>query len=59
MPPNPTWFTGRQAVHGFLANRVLRRDFFHLVPANANGQPAAVTYERATDGRLVPHAFRS
>ena len=58
MPPNPTWFTGRQAVLGFLANRVLRKDFFHLVPASANGQPAAVTYHRAADGALEPHGIQ-
>jgi RNA polymerase sigma-70 factor (ECF subfamily) len=58
MPPNPTWFTGRQAVLGFLTNRVLRHDFFRLVPTSANGQPAAVTYERAADGRYVPHGIQ-
>jgi RNA polymerase sigma-70 factor (TIGR02960 family) len=58
MPPNPTWFTGRQAVLGFFTNRVLRKDFFHLVPTSANGQPAAVTYERAADGRFVPHGIQ-
>ncbi|MBB4910998.1 hypothetical protein [Actinophytocola algeriensis] len=37
---------------------VLRKDFFHLVPTGANGQPAAVTYERAADGRYVPHGIQ-
>lgn len=58
MPPNPTWFTGRHAVLGFFTNRVLHRDFFRLVPTSANGQPAAVTYERAADGRYVPHGIQ-
>ncbi|WP_021591688.1 sigma-70 family RNA polymerase sigma factor [Actinomadura welshii] len=55
MPPIPTWFTGRDAVIGFLAGRVLRRDRFRLVPAGANGQPAVVVYERARDGRYEAH----
>ncbi|WP_285630461.1 sigma-70 family RNA polymerase sigma factor [Actinoallomurus iriomotensis] len=50
MPPIPTWFTGRSAVLGFLANRVLSRDLWRLVPTSANGQPAFVIYERTGDG---------
>ena len=47
MPPIPTWFTGRQAVVGFLAGHVLRhRDQWHLVPTRANGQPAFVVRRR-------------
>ncbi|MFG2003838.1 sigma-70 family RNA polymerase sigma factor [Spirillospora sp. NPDC048911] len=45
MPPIPTWFTGRDAVIGFLANRVLRRDLWQLIPTRANGQPAVVAYK--------------
>ncbi|WNV86376.1 sigma-70 family RNA polymerase sigma factor [Umezawaea sp. Da 62-37] len=44
MPPTPTWFTGRDAVVGFLAARVLRRDHWRLVPTRANGQSALVVY---------------
>ncbi|MGP4114917.1 RNA polymerase subunit sigma-70 [Streptomyces sp. 4N509B] len=51
MPPIPTWFSGREAVVGFLARRVLRRDRWRLVPTRANGQPAAVAYQHAGDGR--------
>ncbi|HEY2195509.1 MAG TPA: RNA polymerase subunit sigma-70 [Actinomycetospora sp.] len=41
MPPTPTWFTGRDAVVGFLGRRVLRRaGVWHLEPTRANGQPA-------------------
>ena len=43
---------------GFLTNRVLRKDFFRLVPTSANRQPAAVVHERATDGRCVPHGIQ-
>jgi len=50
MPPIPTWFTGRDAVVGFLGARVLRRaGAWHMVPTRANGQPAFAVYER-TDG---------
>jgi RNA polymerase sigma-70 factor (TIGR02960 family) len=56
MPPIPTWFTGREAVAGFLAARVLRRrDQWRLVPTRANGQPAAVAYERTGTGRYEAH----
>jgi RNA polymerase sigma-70 factor (TIGR02960 family) len=58
MPPIPTWFTGRQAVVGFLANRVLRRDLWRLVPTRANGQPAAVAYQRAGDGRYEAYGIQ-
>jgi RNA polymerase sigma-70 factor, ECF subfamily len=50
MPPIATWFTGRLAVAAFLANRVLRKDQWRLVPSSANGQPAVVIYQRAADG---------
>ncbi|TDO66488.1 RNA polymerase sigma-70 factor (ECF subfamily) [Kribbella sp. VKM Ac-2571] len=55
MPPIATWFTGRQAVAGFLANRVLRRDQWRLMPSSANGQPAVVIYQRAADGDYEPY----
>jgi len=59
MPPFRTWFTGRQSVVGFLAARVLRREGrWRLVPARANGQPAAVTYERAGGGRYQAHGVQ-
>jgi RNA polymerase sigma-70 factor (ECF subfamily) len=56
MPPIPTWFTGRRAVIGFLAARVLRsRDQWRMVPTRANGQPALVAYAHAGDGRYEAH----
>jgi RNA polymerase sigma-70 factor (TIGR02960 family) len=55
MPPIPTWFTGRPAVIGFLAARVLRGDRWRMVPTSANGQPAAIAYERTRDGRYQAH----
>lgn len=58
MPPVPTWFTGQRAVVGFLANRVLRRDWWRLVPTRANGQPAFVEYQRVGDGRFEAHGVQ-
>jgi RNA polymerase sigma-70 factor (ECF subfamily) len=58
MPPIPTWFTGRQAVVGFLASRVLRRDLWRMVPTRANGQPAIVAYQRAGDGRYEAYGIQ-
>ena len=56
MPPIPTWFTGRDAVVGFLAGRVLRRkDQWRMVPTRANSQPAVVAYQRTAAGRYEAH----
>jgi RNA polymerase sigma-70 factor (ECF subfamily) len=56
MPPTPTWFTGRAAVAGFLAGRVLRREGqWRLVPDHANGQPAFVVHERVDGGGFEPY----
>jgi RNA polymerase sigma-70 factor (TIGR02960 family) len=58
MPPTPTWFTGRQAVLGFLGSRVLRgTDEWRLVPTRANGQPAFVVYVRMAPGRYEAHGI--
>ncbi|MEV6742317.1 RNA polymerase subunit sigma-70 [Streptomyces sp. NPDC051104] len=58
MPPTPTWFTGRQAVVGFLAHRVLRTDRWHMVPTRANGQPALVAYQHTGDGRYEAYGIQ-
>jgi RNA polymerase sigma-70 factor, ECF subfamily len=51
MPPIPTWFTGRDAVCGFLARVVLHTpDQWRLVYTRANGAPAFALYRRAPDG---------
>lgn len=50
MPPVPTWFTGRDAVIGFLAHRVLRPGLWRLVPTRANGQAAVAAYRHAGNG---------
>ncbi|HEX6470956.1 MAG TPA: RNA polymerase subunit sigma-70 [Streptosporangiaceae bacterium] len=57
MPPIPTWFTGRRAVAGFLASRVMRADTWRMVPTRANGQPAVVVYLRAAEERAADTAY--
>ena len=53
---SPTWFTGRSAVVGFLAARVLRREGqWRMRPGRANGQPAFVVHQRADDGGFEPY----
>ncbi|MDJ0347050.1 sigma-70 family RNA polymerase sigma factor [Streptomyces sp. H10-C2] len=58
MPPIPTWFTGRPAVVGFLAARVLRPGLWRLVPTRANGQPAFAIYHNAGDGRYEAYGMQ-
>ena len=59
MPPIPTWFTGRRAVVGFLATRVLRREGqWRMVPTRANSQPALVAYTHAGDGRYEAYGIQ-
>ncbi|AUG78321.1 RNA polymerase factor sigma-70 [Kitasatospora sp. MMS16-BH015] len=58
MPPTPTWFTGRRAVLGFLADRVLRPDRWQLTPTRANGQSAFVIHRHAGHGRYEPYGVQ-
>lgn len=59
MPPTPTWFTGRGAVIGFLAARVLRRaGRWEMRATRANGQAAVVVRARAADGRLTAYGIQ-
>lgn len=59
MPPIPTWFSGRDAVLGFLAARVLRRPGqWHAVPTRANGQPAVAFRAVGTDGRRTDYGVQ-
>ncbi|MBA3907753.1 MAG: RNA polymerase subunit sigma-70 [Pseudonocardiales bacterium] len=56
MPPNLTWFRGREAVIGFLGEKVLHRPCqFRLVATRANGDPALGVFGRAADGSYHPH----
>jgi RNA polymerase sigma-70 factor, ECF subfamily len=57
MPPLATWFSGREAVLGYVAaNRHPTGGRIRLVPAPANGQPAFAAYLRDADGAYRAHA---
>ena len=59
MPPIPTWYSGRDAVAGFLRGWPLEGEpRWRLVPAGANGQPAFGHYlwDGATN-RFMPHSI--
>jgi RNA polymerase sigma-70 factor (ECF subfamily) len=58
MPPIPTWFTGRQAVVGFLTDHVLIADLWRMEPTRANGQPALVVYQRVDGGRYEAYGVQ-
>ena len=58
MPPQPTWFTGRDLIGRFLASRVLSGNAFRMVPVAANGQPAFAAYLRDSDGVFHAHAIQ-
>ena len=56
MPPIRTWFTGRDAVAGFFASRVmLRRQAWRMLPTRANGQIAFAVYERLPGDCIAAH----
>ena len=59
MPPQQVWFTGRDAVLGFLSTRVLHRPgSWRMLPTRANGQSALFAYERHRDGGYRPHGVQ-
>ncbi|GAB2447653.1 hypothetical protein GCM10027262_70920 [Nocardia tengchongensis] len=57
MPPTPTWFTGRDAVLGFLTARILNPGLWRMIPVRANGQPAFVVYKRAAEHRYEAYGI--
>jgi RNA polymerase sigma-70 factor (ECF subfamily) len=58
MPPIPTWFTGRDAVLGFLAEVVLQTPGeWRLSYTRANGAPAFAMYKRAPDGSFLANGL--
>jgi RNA polymerase sigma-70 factor, ECF subfamily len=58
MPPLAVWFTGRDAVTRFLAQRAFAEPGdMVLVQTSANGQPAVAEYRRAADGVLRAHSI--
>jgi RNA polymerase sigma-70 factor, ECF subfamily len=59
MPPQPTWFAGRELVGAFLESRVLREPGgFRMIETRANGQPALAAYLRDRDGVYHAHAIQ-
>lgn len=59
MPPEPTWFAGREAVGRFVASRIfVGPGVLRLLPVTANGQPAMATYWRGKDGVFHAHAIQ-
>jgi RNA polymerase sigma-70 factor, ECF subfamily len=56
MPPDPTWYSGRDAIAAFLPKGPLR-DRWRFIPARVNGQLAFATYNwDAERGLYVAHA---
>jgi RNA polymerase sigma-70 factor (ECF subfamily) len=58
MPPEVTWFTGRELIGRFLKARVLTEPGrFQMIPVAANGQPALAAYLRDHDGGYRAHSI--
>jgi RNA polymerase sigma-70 factor (ECF subfamily) len=58
MPPEVTWFTGRELIGRFLRARVLTSPGrFQMIPVAANGQPALAVYIRDLDGGYRAYAI--
>jgi RNA polymerase sigma-70 factor (ECF subfamily) len=57
MPPQLTWFAGRDTVARFIASQLLTEPGrLRLVPVTANGQPGVAVYQREPDGAYRAHA---
>ena len=58
MPPEATWFAGRELIGRFLRARVLTEPGrFQMIPVAANGQPALAAYLRGHDGEYRAHSI--
>jgi RNA polymerase sigma-70 factor (ECF subfamily) len=58
MPPEVTWFTGREPIGRFLQARVLTEPGrFQMIPVAANGQPAFAAYLRGHDSGYLAHSI--
>jgi RNA polymerase sigma-70 factor, ECF subfamily len=58
MPPEMTWFTGRELIGRFLQAWVLTQPGrFQMIPVAANGQPALAAYLREHDGAYRAHSI--
>jgi len=58
MPPQPTWFSGREPVGRFLRSRLGEPGYFRMIPTAANGQPAVASYLRGHDEIHHAHAVQ-
>jgi len=58
MPPEVTWFTGRELIGRFLRSRVLTQPGrFQMIPVGANSQPALAAYIRGDDVGYRAHSI--
>ena len=58
MPPEVTWFAGRELIGRFLRSRVLTEPGrFQMIPVGANSQPALAAYIRGDDGGYRAHSI--
>src|ERR1700729_309157 len=58
MPPEVTWFAGRELIGRFLRSQVLTEPGrFQMFPLTANGQPALAAYIRSHDGGDHAHSI--
>jgi RNA polymerase sigma-70 factor (ECF subfamily) len=58
MPPEATWFTGREMIGRFLGARVLTvPGRFQMILTAANGQPTLAAYLRGRDGGYRAHSI--
>jgi RNA polymerase sigma-70 factor (ECF subfamily) len=58
MPPEVSWFAGRELIGRFLRSRVLTEPgCFQMIPVAANGQPALAAYLRGHDGGYRAHSI--
>ena len=56
MPPNLTWFAGRDTVVAFMVNRVFGGPgHWRMTPVRANGQWGLASYARSAEGCLRAH----
>ncbi len=59
MPPMPMWFSGRDAVLGFLTTRAFAPPGdIVMVATAANDQPAVAEYRRNTDSIMAAHSIQ-
>jgi RNA polymerase sigma-70 factor (ECF subfamily) len=61
MPPSPSWYTGREAIHTFVATQVFEgtgRRRWRLLSTRANGGPAFGVYRLEPSGAFGPFGIQ-